>query len=1339
MSLFNRDQPQQGYNPYAQQPLYPQLPGRPNQPPTTPGQPGALVAPQGPTSGGHPNPFHLPSLPHLHLHHHPSQPPAPAPAPAPYTFGSSGLGGGWGSRATAGAYAAAGYAPASASQLQQPQQLETVGKDEDPVYGPLSRARGKIDRAIVSDNEISPDLAEQFAPTSEPPYLPPPTQTNAFRTARITKTTPLPDALHQELNYKHLTARMGLFEEIERAWFAVDNKLFLWNYNDGRDFSRYDQQTDTIQTVGLVRARKDVFVDDITHLLVICTATKITLLGLSRSDKGELSLYATNLSTDTSTGFLDIRGTDSGRIFLLGVDKDLYELEYSTGGGWLSGGSKAWLSNRSSGYLSTWVPSVFSSANREGVESFVLDPQQGRLFALHTKGEIEYIDVQASRFESRARYVALRNDFQRLGYGGAAPGYAGAKVVSIAIVGAEESKKAWVVAISASGARAYLGTAAFYSQYATTASLQVLGHRPPPPETTKADAQSFYSSGTFIGVHYSQSPTPTARLTFVTPAPGRQSSVRENYETFHLPALQEWSSVDTVPSQVWTIAEVAATNPSRSPPALCRDDGIALSALPRQTTAYARQFLILTPSGIFWAVQPRPIDMLEADIGLEKDTGIHAGRAAFGRVQLASMGVQMGANADKNKQSDLISISNNILLVSEPPVIRQASNGARSIVYSARHDGLALILGRLLRPIWNAKVVVPAGPKKFKLGVTDKGLHEVQGRLADLRRFTEDHPFPRHQAEGDAKLAWDQEELSLHGLQVLLKQAIEAISFVLLLNDYKLPDVIAKCNPSTQSTLASLTFQGLLTSQGGRDTARHLVTALIELQIGQELGIDTLSAILQERCGTFVQSGDVVLYKAEESLRRAENTRDAIERQENLSESLDLFTRASSSAAAAVFPRLPDATRRYRTLNDVRGTIELPLRVATDIDPDDKAGDFVRDGRNPGDPRAAFLQQRQECYQLVVEALNSYDEKLDKAVAAGNPSAAVNVRDQAYAFAIASDDELFHFYLYDWTIEMNRADQLLEFDTPFIERYLQITESNVPERRDLLWKYYARREEFLKASKALHDLATRPSDLGLQERVYYLAQALANAKSAMSIGSEDVEFTTALQERIDVAQVQLEVVGAVEGHLDMDRGEKNSVLEHLNSELMTLDDLYLQYARPLRLYEPILLILKTADTRIEDVCEAVWRELIAERSQDTPLDAAVGELVTDLCRKYYPSEAAPSDIVLPVVYGEAAPHRAATEAGWASKALLAGGVGLRDLWDAVVALHDEAVDYREYYAEEAATLITVWLDNKTGLPPADVEQFASAYMLRTNGVQLDQRLSDTRNTMSKAKNTAGQF
>lgn len=633
---------------------------------------------------------------------------------------------------------------------------------------------------------------------------------------------------------------MGLFEEIQRAWFTVDNRLFLWDYTDGREFSRYDQQADTIQAVGLVRARNDVFVDSITHLLVICTAVKVTLLGLSRSDKGELSLYATGMSVDSPTGMTDIKGTDSGRVFMLGANKDLYELEYTTNGGWLGGGNKVWITNRSSGYLSTWVPSVFQSGTREGIESFVLDAQAGRLFALHTAGAVEYIDVTQTRFESRARYSALRNDFQRAGFGGPAPTYAGARVVAIAAVGSDESKRAWVVAISASGARAYLGAVSFYGGAMGT-SLGVLGTRPPPPETGKLLPQSFYSSGTLIAVQDEVGPSPSSKITFVTPAVGRQSALRENNDTFTSPSLQEWFSIEKIPSQVWTIAEVAATNPKRAGPALRRSDNVALTELAREATVGARQFLLLCTSGIFFVTQPRPIDMLESDLEVEKEQAIAVTKESFGRVQLAGMGILMGSAADKLQVADLVSASVNIMLTADGPFVRQASHSSlRSIVYSPRHDGLALTLARFLRPIWNAKVVVAdRPPARWKLGVPDKTLLKIQGHLAELQRYLEDHPFPRYQAEGDAKLAWEQEELSLHGLNVLLKQAIEAISFILLLADYKLPDVIAKCDVQMQTGLPSLTFQGLLTSLGGREVARKLVTALIELQIGQELGVGT--------------------------------------------------------------------------------------------------------------------------------------------------------------------------------------------------------------------------------------------------------------------------------------------------------------------------------------------------------------------------------------------------------------------------------------------------------------------------------------------------------------------
>ena len=72
--------------------------------------------------------------------------------------------------------------------------------------------------------------------------------------------------------------------------------------------------------------------------------------------------------------------------------------------------------------------------------------------------------------------------------------------------------------------------------------------------------------------------------------------------------------------------------------------------------------------------------------------------------------------------------------------------------------------------------------------------------------------------------------------------------------------------------------------------------------------------------------------------------------------------------------------------------------------------------------------------------------------------------------------------------------------------------------------------------------------------------------------------------------------------------------------------LYQGYARPFRLYEPILLILKTADTRIEDVCEAVWRQLLREQPSngyEGVKDAMMKARLGDLIRRYYPSEAAP--------------------------------------------------------------------------------------------------------------------
>lgn len=78
--------------------------------------------------------------------------------------------------------------------------------------------------------------------------------------------------------------------------------------------------------------------------------------------------------------------------------------------------------------------------------------------------------------------------------------------------------------------------------------------------------------------------------------------------------------------------------------------------------------------------------------------------------------------------------------------------------------------------------------------------------------------------------------------------------------------------------------------------------------------------------------------------------------------------------------------------------------------------------------------------------------------------------------------------------------------------------------------------------------------MSLNDRMYYLAQALTSAKSAASLGVEDVDFTSSLQERIDVAQVQSEVGRAIASHKEMGSDEKNDALLQLDSRLLGLDD-----------------------------------------------------------------------------------------------------------------------------------------------------------------------------------------
>lgn len=232
---------------------------------------------------------------------------------------------------------------------------------------------------------------------------------------------------------------MGLLPEIERAWVSVDHRLFLWDWADGyvscplgsrsifsiltstthnrSDITTFEELTDVIVGVALVVPRPGVFVDVISHLLVLTTPTSITLVGLgytaaTGTTKRELTFYLTGLSCPTDgVSLTTIRATTSnGRIFLssspspltpggIGGDGCLYELMYQSAEGWFS--KKCTLVNLTSGSIAkAVVPSFLRSLSalpsKEWIISLEVDTERGLLYGLLRNGTIEMYQLPSS-------------------------------------------------------------------------------------------------------------------------------------------------------------------------------------------------------------------------------------------------------------------------------------------------------------------------------------------------------------------------------------------------------------------------------------------------------------------------------------------------------------------------------------------------------------------------------------------------------------------------------------------------------------------------------------------------------------------------------------------------------------------------------------------------------------------------------------------------------------------------------------------------------------------------------------------------------------------------------
>jgi nuclear pore complex protein Nup155 len=489
---------------------------------------------------------------------------------------------------------------------------------------------------------------------------------------------------------------------------------------------------------------------------------------------------------------------------------------------------------------------------------------------------------------------------------------------------------------------------------------------------------------------------------------------------------------------------------------------------------------------------------------------------------------------------------------------------------SSRHEGLALYVSRLVRSLWKASVITQkiemSGAVSIETTIKISKLTSVQEDLTRLSKFLEKNKsfieglagpdgFQRPASQQE-DIALQGEHQALHSLVLLNESVIEGISFVQMLFDERVDEIWTSLDDATKQRLRDLTYELLFSTDHGKDLAKVLVKVIVNRNIANGSNVDTVADALRRRCGSFCSANDVVIFKAQEQLKKASELGAGTEGgRALLNESLRLFTQV---AGALGLQTLYSATSQFAELQFYAGAIQLALQVAKEVDRGNRALAWVRDGKPAVDARVEAYNDRKRCYDLIHNILQIVDDVTGRQpeIIDGRPTLMATKRNEAYAVVSESEDELFHFDLYEWYLTQGWTDRLLSVQSPFIVRFLTQKARTDIDRADLLWKFYAYNGEFFNAAVIQLDLAKSAFHIPLVRRIQYLSTAKANASTQSGgVGRQQRQVLLyEVSELLEVANIQDEILHKFRADDRVaDPARRALELERLDGQILPLD------------------------------------------------------------------------------------------------------------------------------------------------------------------------------------------
>jgi nuclear pore complex protein Nup155 len=766
----------------------------------------------------------------------------------------------------------------------------------------------------------------------------------------------LPEAVFEQVDHTQMSTSMGLFAEINHAWVVVDNQVYLWDYtHPNPELVGFEEQPSNITCVKLVEPRPGVFVATIEYLLVVATVSDIFLIAVEcqRGPEGvnAVTMYRTGLSTSVKKIVVNtVEGSaKTGRIFFGdGLTEDVYELNYQQEDRWFS--SKCSKTNHVSKAVVLPLLPFRGAATPIGIMQLVIDDSRNLLYTLSTNGTIRvyYMRAPASlelvitRTLSSihtmcmhlARNVTTLNNM---------------RIVSLSPITSPEAESMSLMITTSTGCRLFLSTTSgsWNSDSSSAPTNMQLRHIrfPPtdgqPSQSTNSASVIPYHGGTPIAfdskyleeTKFGHRYAPGAFFDFVL-RPGTTNEVlfisaphsgllgqRESSEP---PRYTETALVLDLVGSIRDIGQVTA-------PFAARNDPLGFgNELSTQFDQPSSEFAIITSNGVETVRRKRLVDIFAAIVkdgggpeGPEGDVKTLARQYGLAETAATALAVACGQGSDVGPDS-------RIAQVTEPNVIDFARKvfiefGGRAhltesatveglsvdnVRASPRHDGIAMYVARLIRSIWNSpiitQVLTPTGPVLASTQSTSK-LQGIQRSLAQLQDFLNANKSSIEGLAGPEALgraSSRQEEVELQGenralssLLVMINNIVEGISFVLVLFEERLEDILALLpDPQLQERVRRLTFQGLFSVKEGNDLARELVKAIVNRSITKGSNVETVAEALRRKCGSFCSSDDVIIFKAQENLKKAADMGATAERGRILlNDSLRLFEQVAKS------------------------------------------------------------------------------------------------------------------------------------------------------------------------------------------------------------------------------------------------------------------------------------------------------------------------------------------------------------------------------------------------------------------------------------------------------------